>query len=452
MKSKIKTLYICSNCGYQTPKWLGKCPSCGEWNTLEEEVISQDKKEKDIKLDTQKITSVSKITSAKFERIKSNINEFDRVMGGGTVPGSVVLIGGEPGIGKSTLLLQVSDKFASKGKVLYISGEESPGQIKLRAERLNIKNENIFILPETDINIIISYINSIKPVCVIVDSIQTINNPDLYTVTGSISQIRDTTTELLKIAKKHKIPIFLIGHITKEGSIAGPKALEHIVDVVLYMEGERYHSFRLLRSYKNRFGSTYEIGVFEMTEDGLVEVNNPSSYFLEEYEKKMPGSVIVTIMEGTRPILIELQSLVVPTNMPYPRRIVEGTDYNKVLLIAAVLEKLVGVNLSNQEIYVKVVGGMKIKEPAVDLGIAVAILSSFKNKHIRNGTVFIGEIGLTGEIRPVTYINQRIQEAIKIGFKNIVIPYGNQQKLNKKIIENIKISHIRYINEIFNYI
>jgi len=433
---------------------LGRCPSCGEWNTIEEELKSVKERKRTSgaeRLLTQKLASFSKISPANFERIKSGISEFDRVMGGGTVPGSVALIGGEPGIGKSTLLLQVSDKFAAQGKVLYISGEESPEQIKIRAERLNIKNENIFILPETNINIIGEYINLLKPVCVIIDSIQTINNPDLYTVTGSVSQIRETTTELLKIAKEFKIPIFLIGHITKEGNIAGPKALEHIVDVVLYMEGERYHSFRLLRTYKNRFGSTYEIGVFEMTEEGLIEVNNPSSYFLEGFEKKMPGSVIATIMEGTRPILIELQSLVVPTTLPYPRRVVEGTDYNKVLLIAAVLEKLVGINLVNQEIYVKVVGGMKIKEPAVDLGIAVAILSSFKNKHIQNGTVFVGEIGLTGEIRPVTYINQRIQESIKIGFKNLVIPYSNSKNL-RKFDSNVKINFIKYINEIFNYI
>ncbi len=454
MAKKIKSLYICTECGYQSAKWLGKCPSCGAWNSMVEEIqtAASNSGGSSKRVLSNKMLNFSKIKQTKVKRLKAGIAEFDRVLGDGTVPGSLVLIGGEPGIGKSTLLLQVSNRFAEFGKVLYVSGEESPEQIKLRADRLGIDNANIYILPETDVNIIVSHIENLKPIVVIIDSIQTINNPDLYNVTGSVSQIRDTTSYLLKTAKDLMIPIFIIGHITKEGNIAGPKSLEHIVDVVLYMEGERFHSFRLLRSYKNRFGSTYEVGVFEMSEKGMVEVNNPSAYFLEDYENRMPGAVISTVMEGTRPLMIELQALVVSSNMPYPRRVVEGTDYNKVLLITAVLEKLVGINLGNYEIYLKVVGGMKIKEPAIDLGIAAAIISSYKNKEINNETVFIGEIGLTGEIRSVPYIEQRLREAVKIGFKNIIVPKRSIKKNSNDIGNGVKISGLNYIKEIFNYI
>lgn len=442
-------MYVCAECGYQTPKWLGRCTSCGSWNTLNEEILStsQPSRTKNVKVPSG-VKNLKDIAPAQSKRISSGIMEFDRVLGGGAVPGSVILIGGEPGIGKSTLLLQVSERIASQGKVLYISGEESPEQIKLRSDRLGIKSDNIIILPETDINLILDYTHSLEPKCVIIDSIQTINNPQFYKITGSFSQIRETTSTLLHMAKKMNLPVFLIGHVTKEGNIAGPKALEHIVDVVLYMEGERYHSFRLLKSQKNRFGSTYEIGVFEMTQNGLEPVSNPSSYFLEAHDKKMPGSVITTIMEGTRPLLVELQALVVPSNLPYPRRVVEGTDFNKLLLLTAILEKLVGLNLAHQEIYLKIAGGMKIKEPSIDLAIAAAVLSSAKNKAAPVKSVLIGEVGLTGEIRPVTYINQRIDESIKMGFEKMIIPYGNLKKLGKRSAGIKEIQPIKYINEL----
>jgi DNA repair protein RadA/Sms len=450
MTKKNKVIYICKVCGYKSPTWLGKCPSCQSWNSFEIQNELKEEKNLNKSVNIEALKTFSNVDSIKFQKIKTNIEEFDRVLGGGIVKGSLILIAGEPGIGKSTLLLQMCNALAPVGKVLYVSGEESPEQIKLRAQRLNILNENILILTETDLEEILNYIEFLKPTAVVIDSIQTINNSELYGITASISQIRDNAVSLLKIAKKTGIPIFIIGHITKEGGIAGPKSLEHIVDVVLYMEGDNFHSFRILKSYKNRFGSTYEIGMFEMTEKGFIEVKNPSLYFLNETETENPGSAVGIIIEGTRPILIEIQSLVVPTSMPYPRRVSEGVDYNKLLLIIAVLEKHLNLKLSSYEIYIKVAGGMKVKEPAIDLAVASAIISSYQNKTLNNSKVFIGEIGLTGEIRAVPYINLRVQEALKCGFKEIILSYNNLNKIEKNLKEKIKT--IKNISEIFNFL
>ncbi len=450
-KSNIQ--YICSNCGYQSPKWLGKCPECGEWNTFEEVILKNTKSpslKKDNSNESLKITSINKIEIAKLSRIKTDIKEVDRVLGGGIIPGSVILIGGEPGIGKSTLLLQIANNIAKKNKILYVSGEESLEQIKHRADRLNIKNENLLVLSETNLYNIINAIEEINPSVVIIDSIQTIYNPDLNNVAGSVVQIKNSTGNLLKIAKENKIGLFLVGHITKEGAIAGPKLLEHIVDVVLYIIGEKFHPFRILYGKKNRFGSTSEIGVFEMNDAGLIEVNNPSIYFLNNTEEKLPGSIISSIMEGSRPILLEIQALIVPSTFPYPKRIVEGIDYNKASIIIAILEKIAGVKLSNQEIYIKVVGGLKINEPSIDMGIAFSILSSYYSINL-NMCAAVGEIGLTGEIRAVPFINQRLQELKKAGIKNIFLPFANKKNINHKNLENIKLNFISYIKDIKQY-
>ncbi len=446
--------YICSNCGYESPKWLGKCPNCNSWNSFEEQIIKPASKSKlsqnnaGKKKNLPPVANINNIKIERTNRIKTNINELDRVLGGGIIPGSVILIGGEPGIGKSTLLLQTANAAAvNSNKVLYISGEESAEQIKHRADRLKINNSNLLVLAETDLSVILDYILSIKPAITIIDSIQTMYNPEIENTAGSVVQIRNCTANLLDIAKKGKIAMFLVGHITKGGTIAGPKLLEHIVDVVLHMAGEKFHPFRIIQSNKNRFGSTSEIGVFEMFEEGLKEVNNASQYFLSEHKEKLPGSVISTVMEGSRTILLEIQALVVPSNYPYPKRVIEGIDYNKAYIITAIIEKILGIKLFNQEIYVKVVGGLKVNEPSIDLGIAFAILSSIKSTYI-NDIVAIGEIGLTGEIRPVPFINQRLNEIVKAGISNAVVPAYNKNNINKNIASKLNIKFISNIHEI----
>ncbi|PQE66661.1 DNA repair protein RadA [Enterococcus faecium] len=429
MAKKSKVQFVCQNCGYVSPKFLGRCPNCGKWNTMVEE-IEQDTTDRRTRTsltgEKAKPTKIADVVPKKEPRIKTKLEELNRVLGGGVVPGSMVLIGGDPGIGKSTLLLQVSQQLAAiGGKVLYVSGEESAEQIKLRAERLGGINTEFYLYAETDMNEISRAIEHISPDYVIIDSIQTMTQPDITSVAGSVSQVRETTAELLKIAKTNGIAIFIVGHVTKEGSIAGPRMLEHMVDTVLYFEGEQHHSFRILRAVKNRFGSTNEIGIFEMHEHGLEEVANPSQIFLEERLDGATGSAIVVAMEGTRPILVEIQALVTPTMFGNAKRTTTGLDFNRVSLIMAVLEKRAGLLLQNQDAYLKAAGGVKLNEPAIDLAIAVSIASSYKEKGTQPTECFIGEIGLTGEIRRVSHIEQRVKEVQKLGFTKVYLPKNN---------------------------
>jgi len=401
---------------------MGRCPDCGGWNTFVEE--RQSKTTSRLR-DIAEPVRLSEIKGSQDERIFTGIGEFDRVLGGGVVRGAVVLIGGDPGIGKSTLTLQSLNALSKQGNVLYVSAEESPEQVKLRAERLGISSQSIILLPETSLEGIISCSEKIEPCVVVIDSIQTIYSADLLSAPGSVGQIRECATRLMFHAKKKNIPLFIIGHVTKEGAIAGPKVLEHIVDTVLYFEGERDSSFRILRAVKNRFGSTNEIGIFEMTDRGLREIYNPSELFLSERPEGAPGSVVTVSIEGTRPLLVEIQALVSPSNLGVPRRTAIGVDYNRLNLLVAVLEKRVGMNLGGMDIYVNVVGGLRIEETAIDLAIISAIVSSFRNQAIRPGVFTFGEVGLSGEVRAVFQAEQRIREAIKLGFNSGIIPQGN---------------------------
>lgn len=429
MAKKVKTQFVCQSCGYVSPRYLGRCPNCGEWNTLVEE-IEQDTSDRRSRVslsgERSKPMKLAEVTSKKIPRVETRLEELNRVLGGGVVPGSLVLIGGDPGIGKSTLLLQVSQQLTDTGgKVLYISGEESAEQIKLRAERLGTGNSEFYVYAETDMQEITRAIENLQPDYVIIDSVQTMTQPDISSVAGSVSQVRETTAELLKIAKTNGIAIFIVGHVTKEGAIAGPRMLEHMVDTVLYFEGDKHHSFRILRAVKNRFGSTNEIGVFEMRERGLVEVSNPSQVFLEERLEGATGSAIVVVMEGSRPLLVEIQALITPTMFGNAKRTTTGLDFNRVSLIMAVLEKRAGLLLQNQDAYLKAAGGVKLSEPAIDLAIAVSIASSYKEKGTLPTECFIGEIGLTGEIRSVSHIEQRIREVQKLGFTKVYVPKNN---------------------------
>lgn len=435
MAKKSKTQFICQECGYVSPKYLGRCPNCGNWNTMVEEVEQnhpEDRRNRvSITGERAVPTKLKDVVFKKETRIQTELSELNRVLGGGVVPGSLVLIGGDPGIGKSTLLLQVSHQLAATGgSVLYVSGEESAQQIKLRAERLGSSETDFYLYAETDMGEISRTIENLKPDYVIIDSIQTMTQPDITSVAGSVSQVRETTAELLKLAKTNGIAIFIVGHVTKEGNIAGPRMLEHMVDTVLYFEGEQHHSFRILRAVKNRFGSTNEIGIFEMRERGLVEVANPSQVFLEERLEGATGSAIVVAMEGSRPILVEVQALVTPTVFGNAKRTTTGLDFNRVSLIMAVLEKRAGLLLQNQDAYLKAAGGVKLNEPAIDLAVAVAIASSYKENGTEATECFIGEIGLTGEIRRVNSIEQRIKEASKLGFKKIYLPKNNMGDWN----------------------
>ncbi|MDR9792864.1 DNA repair protein RadA [Aeribacillus pallidus] len=449
--SKIKSKYICQSCGYESPKWMGKCPGCGEWNSMVEEVIKPKGKHR-IAFSHSESSTVSKpspihqIQAAQEPRMLTGLHEFNRVLGGGIVKGSLVLIGGDPGIGKSTLLLQVSSQLAERGNdVLYISGEESLKQTKLRSDRLGVKGERLFVLSETDLEIIIQSIMETEPAFVIIDSIQTIYNSEIASAPGSVSQVRECTAELMRLAKTKGIPIFIVGHVTKDGTIAGPRILEHMVDTVLYFEGDRHHTYRILRAVKNRFGSTNEIGIFEMKEAGLKEVLNPSEVFLEERAKGASGSTVVASMEGTRPVLVEIQALITPTSFGNPRRMANGIDHNRVSLLMAVLEKRVGLLLQNQDAYLKVAGGVKLDEPSIDLAICISIASSFKDVPTNIYDVFVGEVGLTGEIRRVSRIEQRVQEAAKLGFKRIFLPKANLG--GWKWPEDIEIVGVQNISE-----
>ena len=427
MKSKV--VYICSECGYESAKWIGKCPDCGGWNTFAEEVLVTSKTSKKVTQSYSSPVKLSTVSTTKDSRILSGIGELDRVLGGGIVQGSLVLVGGEPGIGKSTILLQLIKSLEKDTSFFYVSGEESEKQLKMRADRLGI-NEDFYVLTETDINSVIKNAENLKPDILIIDSVQTMYNPDIASAPGTVSQVRDVTLSLMKLAKENSIAVFVVGHVTKDGNLAGPKVLEHMVDCVLHFEGERHQSHRILRAVKNRFGSTNEIGVFEMTGEGLMEVKNPSSMMLDGRPEKTSGSTVICTLEGTRPLLAEVQSLVSQTFFPAPRRMTTGADFNRVNMLIAVLEKRVGLNLSNQDIYVNIVGGIKIYEPAADLGIICAIASAFKNAEISPDIAFLGEVGLTGELRAVVQLEKRLAELSKLGFKKCIVPYANKKSLN----------------------
>lgn len=423
---------MCQECGYESPKWMGKCPGCGAWNKMVEEVEIVGANKRGAFTHSQglagnsKPTPITSIETGNEVRIQTGLKELNRVLGGGIVQGSLVLIGGDPGIGKSTLLLQVSAQLAVLNhSVLYISGEESLRQTKLRAERLGISSENLLVYSETNLDEISRTIDSIAPSFVVIDSIQTVFHPDVTSAPGSVSQVRECTAELMRIGKTKGIAVFIVGHVTKEGSIAGPRLLEHMVDTVLYFEGERHHTYRILRAVKNRFGSTNEMGIFEMKEMGLEEVENPSEIFLEERSQGAAGSTVVASMEGTRPVLVEIQALISPTSFGNPRRMATGIDHNRVSLLMAVLDKRVGMLLQNQDAYLKVAGGVKLDEPAIDLAIAVSIVSSFRDTPTKATDCIIGEVGLTGEVRRVSRIEQRVQEAEKLGFERVILPENN---------------------------
>ncbi|MCL4457766.1 MAG: DNA repair protein RadA [Nitrospirae bacterium] len=468
--SKIKTVFQCQACGYSSPKWLGKCPDCGAWNSFSEEKQSP-KPLKSFGLSEPQ--PLSKIVGGREKRIPIGIQEFDRVLGGGLVNGSIILIGGDPGIGKSTLLLQAVAKIVKSQEsrvksqisetklrtpnsglrtVLYVSGEESPEQIKLRAERLSIDSDNIILLPETLVENIINAANDLKPSAVVIDSIQTIYTEELTSAPGSVGQIRESAAKLMFFAKRSDVPVFLIGHVTKEGAIAGPRVLEHIVDTVLYFEGDRGHPYRILRTMKNRFGSTNEIGVFEMTDEGLMEISNPSELFMSERPLNVSGSTVIATMEGTRPLLVEMQALVSPTTFGMPRRTSMGVDFNRVNLLIAVLEKKAEIHLGGMDVFINIVGGLKILEPAADMGIISSIVSSFREVPIDPKTILFGEVGLSGEVRAVAQGEARLKEAAKIGFKKAIIPKNNAERLKndlgltiigvknvEDVIENIRI-------------
>lgn len=444
--AKVKSKYVCQNCGYETAGYLGKCPECGSWGSFVEKISDTQLKNNSLVSIPDSIPpmKLSQIEMNKEIRQPTNIGEFDRVLGGGIVQGSLVLIAGDPGIGKSTLLLQTSGELCKNNKtVLYVSAEESSSQIKLRAERLGIKSDNLYIYPQTNMELIKKHIEELKPDLVIADSIQAIYTSTIQSSAGSVSQIRECCNALMQTAKIHNISIMVIGHVTKDGNIAGPKVLEHMVDTVIQFEGDKYKTYRILRSIKNRFGNTSEVGIFEMAANGLKEVANPNELFLKEYNQtQAPGSTIIVTNEGTRPLLVEIQALVGTTPYPAPRRIANGVDTGRVLQILAVLEKRIGLNLSKQDVYVNVIGGIDVNEPAADLGIALAIVTCVRDVVFDTETAIIGELGLSGEIRAVNHIEKRITEAQKLGFKRIIIPDANNLQEEIKGIEIIKVRKI----------
>ncbi len=421
-KGRAKAIYVCQQCGAQSLKWVGRCPDCGEWNSMVETVESRDVSSPSSVVPRSKPQRLAEIPVEGFQRIAVPVSEFSRALGGGIVPGSMVLIAGDPGIGKSTLLLQVTALVSeSLGKVLYVSGEESAPQIKSRAERLGISPDGLYLLTETDMDVIMDHIHELAPELVVVDSIQTVYVPDLTSSAGNISQVRESASRLAHLAKGEGVPVFIVGHVTKEGAIAGPRVLEHMVDTVLYLEGERFHSYRLLRCVKNRFGSTDEVGVFEMSGQGMLEVSNPSEAFLSE-RSGGTGSAIAVTLEGTRPLLVEIQALTSTTSFGLPRRTANGIDFNRLLLLVAVLSKRMGMRLHDQDVFVNVVGGLRIREPAVDLSVAVAIASSVRDKPVADDLAIVGEIGLSGELRSISQAPRRLSEATRLGFKRCLLP------------------------------
>lgn len=433
MAKPAKTIFVCNECGYESVKWLGKCPACNSWNTFFEQKIEKVTENgiKKIK-ERNEPKALNSYKGQEVSRISTGFGELDRVLGGGIVKGSLILLGGEPGIGKSTLILELCDKIKGDGKVLYVSGEESAEQIKLRADRLGINNDDILFLGETDIDIVKENIEELQPKLVIIDSIQTMYSDDLTAAAGSVSQVREITSQIMRICKSKQITTIIIGHVTKDGTIAGPRVLEHMVDTVLYLEGERYFSYRILRGVKNRFGSTNEIGMFEMKGEGLVEITNPSEILISERDDNPSGSCIVASMEGTRPMLIELQALTTLSVFGIPKRTANGLDYNRLAVLIAVLEKRANLQIGGQDIYVNVVSGIKLNEPSIDLGIVCVCASSFKNIPIPKDTVIMGEVGLTGEVRRINMIEKRLKEAEKLGFKRCIIPENNKKHLEEK--------------------
>ncbi|MEW5758482.1 MAG: DNA repair protein RadA [Candidatus Omnitrophota bacterium] len=451
---KTKTVFSCQSCGYQSPRWLGRCPDCNNWNSFVEDAFTQSIKN-NLGESLEKITPVllkDVVYGADDNRLATNNKELDRVLGGGIVRGSVVLIGGDPGIGKSTICLEIASKLGTRDfKILYVSAEESVNQTKMRAQRIGIKNCNtLYIVNQTDLGSILDYIRNSSFDIVIVDSIQVINSQDVPSAAGSVSQVRFCAGELTRIAKTKNIALFLIGHVTKEGTLAGPRVLEHLVDTVLYFEGDRFTNFRILRAVKNRFGSTNEIGIFEMGSFGLKEVSNPSEVFLSQASKKASGSVLTCVIEGTRPILVEAQSLTCASSFGYAQRKSQGFDYSRLSLLVAVCEKRLGLNLVNQDIFVNIAGGIQVEDPACDLAIIMAIVSSFKDKQISNDTVILGEVGLSGEIRSINQIISRIKEIERIGFKRCVLPKSNYKDIDKKF--NLDILAVEALKEAIDYI
>lgn len=444
---KVETKYVCQNCGFISLRWIGKCPECASWNTFVEEIIHVDKKKSQTKskaeITSANLSRISDVNVKEEKRLKTGMEELDRVLGGGIVTGSVILVGGDPGIGKSTLMVQLADRVKNK-TVLYVSGEESQKQIKLRCERLGFANDEFYILSETNLEIISAVIDRLEPDIVIIDSIQTVYRSELESSAGSISQLRECTSHLIQIAKSKPVTFFLIGHITKEGIIAGPKVLEHMVDTVLQFEGERTHAYRILRAIKNRFGSTNEIGVFEMTGTGLLEVKNPSEVFLSQRNSEISGSTVSASMEGTRPILIEVQALVSASGYSVPQRTATGFDYKRLAILLAVLEKKLGLHLSKYDVFLNIAGGIKIDEPSIDLAAAMSVCSSFKDSPIDPDMMVLGEIGLGGEIRTISFVDRRIQEAAKLGFKKIVLPKGNMKGFKRDgVLEFIPVETIK---------
>lgn len=449
---KTKTQYVCQECGYMSPQWMGKCPECNTWQSFVEEFFEETKKfgHKDV-ISKSKPIRLGDVKLEKEERFSTSINELDLVLGGGVVKGSLVLVGGDPGIGKSTLLLQVANNIGELGnKILYISGEESIKQTKLRAERLNATNTNVYILAENDMDIILKHVAEMKPDFLIIDSIQTVYNPEVSSAPGSVSQVRESTNSFMKLAKRDGIATFIVGHVTKSGTIAGPKVLEHMVDTVLYFEGEKHSVFRVLRAVKNRFGSTNELGIFEMSNEGLKEVSNPSELFVSNRPIEASGSVIVGSMEGSRPLLVEIQALATMTNFGTPRRMAVGMDYNRAVMLMAVLEKKVGMQFQNFDAFINVVGGMQLGEPAIDLAVATALASSLRNQPVEEKVIVFGEVGLTGEIRAVNYAEKRILEAAKMGFKKVVLPKGNISELGK--MKGIELFPAENLEEAFKHL
>ncbi len=452
-KNKQQTMFVCRECGYETIKWLGKCPECNSWNSfIETKTSFEVDKTKPFRITdfSSEVLPLNQISDASVsKRILTHITEFDRIMGGGIVPGSIILLGGEPGIGKSTLMLQVADKIITSClkdnqeiKVLYVSGEESVQQVKLRAQRLNINNDKIFVVSETSIERITEIVENLSVDVLILDSIQTLYSEYIPNTQGSIPQVRGVTAEVIKFAKGKNITVFILGHVTKEGDIAGPRLLEHMVDTVLYFESETMQNYRILRVYKNRFGPTSEIGVFEMTSLGLKEIPNPSELFVEHHTNRV-GTVTTCILEGTRPILTQIQSLVTKSYFPQPRRVVSGIDYNRAILLISVLEKFAGITLMYEDVYLNIISGLKTKETAIDLAICVAIFSAHKNLEVDSNTVYLGEVGLTGEVRPISFLNERLNEIVKLGYKKIFIP-----KLADRIVAQRKDCEIFIIETI----
>ena len=453
MASKQKSIYICKNCGYESAKWYGKCPSCNEWGTLDEEtIITENKSVKKVGTSSLKNCNVLKLdaidSSTEF-RYNTGISELNRVLGGGLVKGSLVLLSGDPGIGKSTLLLQICNYLSKDLSVLYVSGEESAYQLKMRAKRLNVKSDNLSVMCETDAEVVCEYIKTAKPNIVMIDSIQTMSIPELSSSTGSITQVRECTNLFMQTSKNNDISIILVGHVNKDGNIAGPKVLEHIVDTVLYFEGERNYSYRILRAAKNRFGSTNEIGVFEMNDTGLSQIESPSMALLAGRPINVSGTCVTCLIEGSRPILAEIQGLATTTGFGNPRRMSTGFDYNRMAMIIAILEKRAGYFFSNMDCYLNIVGGLRADEPASDLAAAVALISSLKDTVIDSETIVFGEIGLAGEIRMVNNCEQRIKESERLGFKRCIIPRQNMKKLNKSAFSDIEVIGVRNIREAF---